>query len=104
MTPAQSYNLYQQFETGFPADTSAVLLETADGRVYSYADAQRESARIANYLTTLGAGTGDRVTVQVEKCPEVLWLYLACLRAGLVYHPLNTAYQSAELEYFLNDA
>ena len=104
MTPAQSYNLYQQFETGFPADTSAVLLQTADGRVYSYADAQRESGRIANYLTTLGARTGDRVTVQVEKCPEVLWLYLACLRAGLVYHPLNTAYQSAELEYFLNDA
>lgn len=58
MTSAQSCNLYQQFETAFPADTSAVLLQTADGRVYSYADAQRESARIANYLTTLGSQNG----------------------------------------------
>ena len=59
---------------------------------------------MANYLTGLGAIPGDRVTVQVEKSPEALWLYLACLRAGLVYHPLNTAYQSAELAYFMENA
>jgi malonyl-CoA/methylmalonyl-CoA synthetase len=42
--------------------------------------------------------------VQVDKSPEALLLYLATLRAGLVYVPLNTAYQRAELEYFLGDA
>jgi malonyl-CoA/methylmalonyl-CoA synthetase len=104
MTSPQSYNLYQQFQAAFPADASAILLETSAGTSYSYADAQRESARMANYLVRLGARPGDRVTVQVEKCPEVLWLYLACLQAGLVYHPLNTAYQADELEYFLSDA
>ena len=77
---------------------------TSEGASYSYGDAHRESARMANYLLSLGAQPGDRVTVQVEKSPDVLWLYLACLRAGLVYHPLNTAYQASELEYFLGNA
>jgi malonyl-CoA/methylmalonyl-CoA synthetase len=99
-----NHNLYQQFETAFPADLQSTLLHTAGGRSYSYADARRESARLANYLVSLGASPGDRVTVQVDKSPQVLWLYLACLRAGLVYHPLNTAYQASELEYFLGNA
>ena len=80
------------------------MLETAGGGLYSYADAERESARLANYLVSLGAKPGDRVTAQVGKSPCTLWLYLACLRSGLVYHPLNTAYQASELEYFLGDA
>jgi len=100
----RSHNLYQLFETAFPAELESTLLQTADGRSHSYADAQRESARLANYLVRLGASPGDRVTVQVDKSPQVLWLYLACLRAGLVYHPLNTAYQASELEYFLANA
>jgi malonyl-CoA/methylmalonyl-CoA synthetase len=44
------------------------------------------------------------VAVQVEKSPEALMLYLACLRAGAVYLPLNTAYTLAELDYFIGDA
>lgn len=80
------------------------MLETAGDGLYSYADAERESARLANYLVSLGAKPGDRVTAQVGKSPCTLWLYLACLRSGLVYHPLNTAYQASELEYFLGDA
>ena len=80
------------------------MLQTGAGDSYSWADVARESARLANYLCTLGASPGDRVTVQVEKSPQVLCLYLACLRAGLVYHPLNTAYQASELSYFLGDA
>jgi malonyl-CoA/methylmalonyl-CoA synthetase len=104
MSTAENYNLYEEFRACFPANREAVLLQTSDGTVYSYADAERESARLANYLVGLGATPGDRVTVQVDKSPSVLWLYLACLRAGLVYHPLNTAYQASELEYFLGNA
>ncbi|MDH4039370.1 MAG: malonyl-CoA synthase [Gammaproteobacteria bacterium] len=104
MSDQANHNLYCQFEAAFPEDLQATLLQTADGVRYCYADARRESARLANYLTGLGARPGDRVTAQVEKSPQVLWLYLACLRAGLVYHPLNTAYQASELEYFLGNA
>ncbi len=97
-------NLYDVFSACFPADMNTVLLQTGGGETYSYAKLVAMSARLANYLLALGARRGDRVTVQVEKSPEVLCLYLACLRAGLVYHPLNTAYQRSELEYFLGDA
>jgi malonyl-CoA/methylmalonyl-CoA synthetase len=104
VSPAQNHNLYHLFERACPPDGASLLLQTPSGDSYSYADVERESARLANYLTALGARPGDRVTVQVEKSPRVLCLYLACLRAGLVYHPLNTAYQASELTYFLGDA
>ncbi|MEE4378594.1 MAG: AMP-binding protein, partial [Candidatus Competibacteraceae bacterium] len=62
-------------------------------------------ARYAHVLSSeLGIAKGERVAVQVEKSPQALFLYLACLRAGLIYFPLNTAYPRAELDYFLGDA
>ena len=97
-------NLFAHFKRHFPSDHETELLATADGRSVSYREADEASARIANCLIALGAKSGDRVTVQVEKSVENLFLYLACLRAGLVYHPLNTAYKASELEYFLGNA
>jgi len=97
-------NLYDELLSAAAAEPGRLLLQTGDGERFSYSDADRESARIANYLVALGAEPGDRVTAQLDKTPAVLWLYLACLRAGLVYHPLNTAYQASELEFFLADA
>lgn len=97
-------NLYAHFQSHFPTDLEALLLIGADGRRVSYLDADEASTRIANDLRELGAKPGDRVTVQVEKSVENLYLYLACLRAGLVYHPLNTAYTAAELAFFLGNA
>ena len=97
-------NLYAHFQRHFPTDLDTHLLLTADGQSVTYAEADDASARIANSLLQLGAARGDRITVQVEKSTENLCLYLACLRAGLVYHPLNTAYKAAELAYFLNNA
>lgn len=104
MGSQQNGNLFEMFCSRFPADLNTTLLLTGEGDEYTYADLLSESARMANYLIDLGAKSGDRVTVQLEKSPQVLFLYLACLRAGLVYHPLNTAYQTSELEYFLGDA
>jgi len=79
-------------------------LITNQGQSFSYADIQLEVARLASFITSLGLTPGDRVSVQVEKSPAALCLYLACLRGGFVFHPLNTAYQSSELEYFLGNA
>lgn len=80
------------------------MLTTPDGTTYSYADALDESGRIARCLSDLGLGAGDRVTVQVEKSPVVVWLYLGCLRGGFVFHPLNMDYQPDELEFFIGNA
>ncbi|MCX8115235.1 MAG: AMP-binding protein, partial [Burkholderiaceae bacterium] len=102
-------NLYALIESRLPRDLSAPCIETHDGLVYSWRDLHFASARLAGWLASLDLpcdpdGSAARIVVQVEKSPEALMLYLATLRAGLVYVPLNTAYQRAEVEYFLNDA
>ena len=86
------------------AAREAVFIETAEGRCWTYGDMLEFSGRLAGALQGLGVTPGDRVAVQVEKSPEALMLYLACLRAGAVYLPLNTAYTLAELDYFIGDA
>lgn len=98
------FNLYSHFRGQIEKHANDELLCTGDGRSYTYADIDNRSASIASFLSGLGIETGDRISVQVEKSPETLCLYLACLRAGFVFHPLNMAYTSSELEYFLNNA
>ena len=97
-------NLYKLFESRFPADRGKPLLLLDSGASLSYADADAGSARYASLLVALGVKPGDRVAVQVEKSPEALLLYLACLRTGAVYLPLNSAYQEGEIGYFLENA
>lgn len=82
----------------------SVFIETDAGRSWTYGDMLEWSAKIAGALDTLGMRPGDRVAVQVEKSAEALMLYLACVRCGAVYLPLNTAYTLAELDYFISDA
>jgi malonyl-CoA/methylmalonyl-CoA synthetase len=97
-------NLYDLIRASAPAEPAASLLETRDGRCYAWGDLDRLTGQIANALRTDGLAPGDRVAVQVAKSPEVVFLYLACLRAGAVYLPLNTGYTLAELDYFFGDA
>ena len=82
----------------------AIFVETIDGRRWTYGDALRLSGQIASAIDVLGVRPGDRVAVQVDKSPLALMLYLACVRCGAVYLPLNTAYTLAELDYFIGDA
>ena len=84
--------------------STRVALEEPGQPPMTYAALCEGSARLANVLTSAGLVPGDRVAVQVEKSARCLLLYLACLRAGLVYLPLNTAYTLVELAYFVGDA
>jgi len=97
-------NLYSVLEKGFPKDKKACAIETHDGLYYSWSDLERATAKMANLLKSLKLPAGSRVAVQVEKSPEALFLYLATIRAGYVYLPLNTAYQAAEMQYFIENA
>ncbi len=97
-------NLYALFRSRFPADLDDCWLETADGRYYSWRDLERGSAKIANLLASLKLPAGSRIAVQVEKSAEALMLYLATVRAGFVYLPLNTAYRADEMAYFIGNA
>ena len=99
-------NLSLALRAAYPEDMSQTAIETADGALLSYTwqDLDRGTAMIANLLGSLELPEGSRVLVQTEKSVEALMLYLAVLRAGLVYVPLNNAYQASELEYFIGDA
>lgn len=97
-------NLYANLHEQFPGDLSSIAVETDSGLHYSWRDIERGSAMMANLLEGLELPKGSRVAVQVEKSVEAMMLYLATLRAGLVFLPLNTAYQSAEIEYFITNA
>ncbi len=104
MPQLSNANLFAALCAGFPADLQSVALETDAGAYYSWQDLLDASAMMANMLESLELPAGARIAVQVEKSVEALMLYLATLRAGLVYLPLNTAYQSAEMAYFIEDA
>ena len=88
----------------FPHDLDAIAVETDNGLDYSWRDLDRATAMMANLLQSLDLPEGSRIAVQVEKSVEAMMLYLATLRAGYVFLPLNTAYQSAEIEYFIGNA
>jgi len=97
-------NLYALLERHFPQGAEQPCLVIPNGPVVHYDDLAAASARVAHALAAAGCRPGDRVAAQVDKHWHVLALYLACLRAGFVYLPLNTGYQRAELAYFFDDA
>jgi malonyl-CoA/methylmalonyl-CoA synthetase len=101
-------NLFTALRQAFPAELDSTAIETADGPDaplhYSWRDLDRASAMLANLLDSLALPAGSRVAVQVDKSVEALVLYLAVLRAGHVYLPLNNGYQSAEIAYFVGNA
>ena len=101
---AQHHNLYARFQQVFADRLEKTLLITDTGVAYRYGEMDREAARLAGFLTQAGLKPGDRVSVQVAKSPQALCLYLACLRGGFVFHPLNTGYKAGELAYFFTDA
>jgi len=97
-------NLFSSYSKGFPEDLNRVFIEHIEGSIITYRDLLDQSEKYANGFKALGLQAGDRVSIQVSKSPEVVFIYLACLRSNLIFHPLNTAYKEKELSFFLNDA
>jgi malonyl-CoA/methylmalonyl-CoA synthetase len=103
-------NLFAAIAAAMPRDRGCVAIEVADPstgeivRNVTCQELESRSAQVANLLDSLSLEPGARVAVQTEKSVEALMLYLGVIRAGFVYLPLNTAYQSSEIEYFLGNA
>ncbi len=104
MSHSVNHSLFTALRHAFPANLDQCAIETDTGLHYSWRDLERASAMVANLLQSLDLPVGSRIAVQVEKSVEAVILYLATLRAGYVFLPLNTAYQSAEIEYFIANA
>lgn len=103
MNHAANANLFSRLFDGLD-DPKRLAIETQDGAQVSYGDLIARAGQMANVLVARGVKPGDRVAVQVEKSVANLVLYLATVRAGAVYLPLNTAYTLNELDYFIGDA
>ena len=100
-----SSNLFTWFHALRPADLGRTFIEDpSGGRHVRYDEMFDRTARVANLLCALGVRPGDRIAVHVDKSIDSLIVYLAALRAGAVYLPLNPAYVVAEVRYFLKDA
>lgn len=99
----ENRNCYTHFHAQFSSG-GTFILDTHGQPLYSYADLHHRSGQYANLLTRMGLKPGDRVMVQVEKTAECLFVYFACLRAKLIYLPLNTAYGRDEVAYFVENA
>ena len=97
-------NAYGAFAARFRKHGNRRVIESFDGRTFSYADLDRITAQMASLLAQQGVRKGDRVAGLLEKSPEALMLYLAVVRAGAVYVPLSTALRLPEIEYLLRDA
>ena len=95
-------NAYELFPSG-ATERDPFIYSPTGQIVYTYKEFESATAMYANFLTEAGLKSGDRVIVQVAKSPECLMFYFACLRAGLIYVPLNTSYKSDELAYFIKD-
>ncbi|MEM8924349.1 MAG: AMP-binding protein [Actinomycetota bacterium] len=99
-----SHNVFELFADRFADHLDKPFLRTPGEPTCTYGDMERRSAAFATLLAASGAQVGDRVVTQVDKSIDAVALYLACLRAGLVYVPLNTAYTAEEVGYFIGDA
>ena len=102
-------NLFSALRAGFPKDLEGCAIETDSGQRYSWRELEQTSARLANLLQALpiapnADGMPPRIAVQVDKSVQALMLYLATLRTGFVFLPLNTAYQQGEMAYFIDNA
>lgn len=96
-------DLYQQLTRCYRND-DRVVLETPAGDRWPLSRLERLAVQLSQHLSSQGLVAGERVLVQVAKSPQTIALYLACLRSGLVFVPLNTAYTPEELDYFVQDA
>jgi malonyl-CoA/methylmalonyl-CoA synthetase len=96
-------NLFSRLFDGVD-DLNRLAIETVDGQHISYGELVARAGQMANLLVERGVKPGDRVAAQTDKSVPGLLLYLATVRAGAVYLPLNTAYTLNELEYFITDA
>ena len=96
-------NLFNFFKERFPQDLTQTFIETKEGEQYSYQELINLTSTIESTMANAGISKGDRVIFQVNKSPEAIFLYLACLKLGAISVPLNNAYTASELSYFLDD-
>jgi malonyl-CoA/methylmalonyl-CoA synthetase len=100
-------NLTQLFDLSFRGRPERAALEYPDGagvlRVLSFAEVDARANRLANELTSRGLARGDRLGVHLANRVEFIDLFLACVRLGVIFVPMNVLYRERELRHIVAD-
>ncbi len=96
-------NLLHLFDLSFIGRRDNAALEF-QGASYTFGDLDARSNRLAQLLTQRGFKTGDRLCVYLANCLEMIDLYLACVKLGVIFVPINILYRERELNHILTDA
>ncbi|NSX54917.1 malonate--CoA ligase [Parasulfitobacter algicola] len=89
---------------GQHAGCDTVFIQMADGMRITHAEFLSLAAQYAYVFRDLGVKPGDRIAVQIAKSPQALAIYAACVQAGIIFLPLNTAYTADEVSYFVENS
>ncbi len=74
------------------------------GKVYTFGDLEDRSNRVANLLIKRGIRKGDRIAVYLANRIEIIDIYIACLKIGAVFVPINILYRDTEIDHIMKDA
>src|SRR5271168_4659513 len=96
-------NLPQLFDLSFVGRRDAEALEF-EGRIYTFGDIDDRSNRLAQLLLARGFEAGDRLCVYLINCLELIDLYLACVKLGVIFVPINILYRDREIAHILKHA
>src|SRR5713226_4828051 len=100
---ASNLNLLQLFDLSFVARRDSVALEW-QGDTYTFGDIDARSNRLARLLAGRGLKAGDRLCVYLANCVEMIDLFLACVKVGVIFVPINILYRNREIKHILTDA
>jgi malonyl-CoA/methylmalonyl-CoA synthetase len=95
--------LLQLFDLSFVYRRDRVALEFED-RSFTFGEIDERSSRMAHALTARGFAAGDRLAVQLANCVEMIDLYLACVKLGVIFVPVNVLYKERETGHILSDS
>jgi malonyl-CoA/methylmalonyl-CoA synthetase len=96
-------NLCNLFDLSLRGRADAVALEFS-GCTYTFGELDARSNRLAQLLLSRGIAAGDRLCVYLANCVEMIDLYLACVKAGVIFVPINILYRDREISHILRDA
>ena len=96
-------NLLHLFDLSLVARADAPALEW-QGRTYTFGELEARSNRVAHALVARGYAKGDRLGVYLANCIELIDLFLACVKLGVIFVPINILYREREIAHIVNDA
>src|SRR5690242_13223943 len=96
-------NLRDLFDLSLVGRRDQIGLEW-EGKTYTFGEIDERSNRMAGALVERGLTQGDRLCVYLANRIELIDLYLACVKLGVIFVPINILYREREIAHILADA